>query len=89
MTHGYNRKIVKEDPKVSQSLSVKWIHNSTLTSHMEAYMFTIEEQNIVTKATKKRREPDVTKRGTMDSKCRMCEKQEEALTHILGSCERH
>ena len=87
VTHGYNRKIVKEDSKVNQSLSVKWIHNFTLTSHMEAYMFAIEEQEIVTKATKKRREPDITKRRTMDSKCRMCGKQEETLTHILASCE--
>ena len=87
VTHGYNRKIVKEDPKVNQSLSIKWIHNSTLTSHMEAYMLAIEEQEIVTKATKKRREPDITKRRTMDSKCRMCGKQEETLTHTLGSCE--
>ena len=87
VTHGYNRKIVKEDPKVNHSLSIKWIHNSTLTSHMETYMFAIEEQEIVTKATKKRREPDITKRRTMDSKCRMCGKQEEMLTHILVSCE--
>ena len=87
VTHGYNRKIVKKDPKVNQRLSIKWIHNSTLRSHMEAYMFAIEEQEIVTKATKKRREPDITKRRTMDSKCRMCGKQEETLTHILGSCE--
>ena len=87
VTHGYNRKIVKEDSKVNQSLSVKWIHNSTLTSHMEAYMFVTEEQETVTKETKKRREPDITKRRTMDSKCRMCGKQEETLTHILGSCE--
>ena len=87
VTHGYNRKIVKEDPKVNQSLSVKWIHNSTLTSHMEAYMFAIEKQEIVTNATKKRREPDITKRRTTDRKCRVCGKQEETLTHILGSCE--
>ena len=44
VTHGSNRKIVKEDSKVNQSLSVKWIHNSILTSHIEAYMFAIEEQ---------------------------------------------
>ena len=87
VTHGYNTKIVKEDSKVNQSLSVKWIYNSTLTSHMEAYMFAIEEQEIVTKATKKRRELDITNRRTMDNKCRICRKQEETLTHILGSCE--
>ena len=69
--HGYNRKIVKEDSKVNQSLSVKWTHNSTLTSHMEAYMFVIEELETVTKATKKRREPDITKEGqwTANAEC--------------------
>ena len=77
VAHGYNRKIVKEDPKVNQSLSVKWVHNSTLMSHMEAYMFAIEEQEIVTEVTKKRREPDITKRRIMGSKCRMCRNQEE------------
>ena len=50
-------------------------------------MFAIEEQEIVTKATKKRREPEITKRRTMDSKCRMCGKHKDMLTHILGSCE--
>ena len=54
---------------------------------MEAYIFAIEEQEIVTKAKKKKREPAITKRRAMDSKCRMCGKQEETLTHILGSCE--
>ena len=54
---------------------------------MEGYLLAVDEQEIVTKATAKRRERDPTIRRQMDSKCRLCRKGEETLNHILASCE--
>ena len=54
---------------------------------MEGYLLAIDEQEIVTKATAKHREKDLTIRIQMDSKCRLCRKGEETLNHILASCE--
>ena len=54
---------------------------------MEGYLLAIDEQEIVMKATAKRRERDPTIWRQMDSKCRLCRKGEETLNHILASCE--
>ena len=55
---------------------------------MEGYILAIDEQEIITKDTLKRREKDEVKKRVMDSKCRLCKKGEETLSHILGSSEK-
>ena len=87
VTHRYNQKSIRENSDVDQSLSVAWLRKSNLSSHMEGYLLAVDEQEIVTKATAKRRERDPTIRRQMDSKCRLCRKGEETLNHILASCE--
>ena len=61
VTHGYNQKSIRENPDIDQSLSVAWFRKSNLSSHMEGYLSAtyniyVDEQEIVTKATAKRRE---------------------------------
>ena len=63
VTHGYNQKSIRENPDVDQLLSVAWLRKSNLTSHMEGYLSEVDEQEIVTKATAKRRGKDPTKNG--------------------------
>ena len=87
VTHGYNQKSIGENPDVDQSLSVAWLRKSNQSSHMEGYLLAVDEQEIVTKATAKRRERDPTIQRQMDCKCRLCRKGEETLNHILAFCE--
>ena len=42
----------------------------------------MQEQEIATKATQKRREKD----PTINAKCRLCDSQDETVLHALGSC---
>ena len=42
----------------------------------------MQEQEIATKATNKRRNKD----QTINSKCRLCETQEKTVLHVLGAC---
>ena len=53
-----------------------------MSSHVEGYINAMQEQEIATKATKKRRNKD----QSMNSKCRLCETQEETVLHVLGAC---
>ena len=87
VTHGYSKRVVSENTDLDYSLSNAWLKKSSLSSHMEGYILAIEEQEIVTKATAKRREKDPANRSIMDSKCRLCGKSDETINHILASCE--
>ena len=87
VTHGYNQKSIRENPDLDQLQSVAWLRKLNLSSHMKGYLLAMNEQEIVTKTTAKRRGKDPTKRRQMDSRCRPCRKGEETLHHILASCE--
>ena len=86
VTHGYNQTSIRENPDIDQTLSKAWLKKSNLTSHIEGYLFAIDEQEVATKETIKRREKDAAKRRQIDSKCRLCRKNEETLKHILAAC---
>ena len=64
---------------MDQKASKQWLH-SGMSSHVERNINAMQEQEITMKATKKRRMKD----QTMNSKCRLCEMQEETVLHVLG-----
>ena len=56
--------------------------NTGLSSHLEGYAAALQEQEIATRATIKRR----TKDQTVPTKCRLCKNQNEDIFHVIGSC---
>ena len=61
----------------------KWL-NLRLTAHVEGYVKAIQEQELNTKETQRRREKDIQKKWTMDTRCRVCDQKDEY--HLVCSC---
>lgn len=82
--HGYFEREKVEN--IDKKLSWAWLESGTLTSDVESYLTTIQEQEIYTKDRRKRNEKDTKKKNMLDDKCRMCKKDNETIQHILGCC---
>ena len=85
--HGYFPKTLaklKSDIDINQTW--KWLQSSTLTSQVEGYIITLQDQEINTREARKRHEKDLNKKNLINSKCRLCKNSEENLQHILGVC---
>ena len=76
--HGYIFRNVEADQEIDTQASYNWL-NTGLSSHVEGSATALQEQEILTKATIKRR----TKESNIESKCRLCRDQEE--TTCLGA----
>ena len=46
----------------------------------------MQEQELNTKETQKRREKDIQKKQAMNVKCRVCGEKSESVYHLVGSC---
>ena len=57
-----------------------------LSSHIEGFMGAVQEQELDTKETRKRREKNQQRKKEMDTKCRICQQQEESVYHLICSC---
>ena len=55
---------------------------------MEGYICAIQEQELKTKETLKRRETDPAKKSQMSGTCRVCHKNEENIFYQVCSCPR-
>ena len=60
--------------------------NLRFTSHIEGYVSAIQEQEIETKETRKRRVKNPEIKRNMNTKCRTCNKFDEAVFHLICSC---
>ena len=56
--------------------------NTGISSHLEGYATALQEQEIGTRVTIKRRVKD----QKLPTKCRLCKKQNEDVFHVVGSC---
>ena len=63
----------------------KWL-NLRLTAHVEGYVKAIQEQELNTKETQRRREKDIQKKRTRDTRCRVCDQKGESVYHLVCSC---
>ena len=65
VTHGYLQKTLSEDETIDMKKTNKWL-NLHLPAHTEGYITAIQEQELDTKETRKRREkhPEKKKRWT-------------------------
>ena len=79
--HGYIFRKVEADQEIDTQTSHNWL-STGLSSHVEGYATTLQEQEIPTKAMIKRQ----TKELNIESKYRLCKDQEETVFHVLGSC---
>ena len=83
--HGYLQKTLSEDETIDMKKTNKWL-NLHLPAHTEGYITAIQEQELDTKETRKRREKHPEKKKSMDILCRVCKKAEESVYHLVCAC---
>ena len=79
--HGYLPTKIEKDEEIDDKATAEWM-NKGLFSHVEDYTAALQEQEIATRATIKRRMKD----GNLPIKCRFCEDKDETVFHVLCSC---
>ena len=84
-THGYLQRQTREDDCIDQKATQKWL-KLRLTSHVEGFVMAVQEEEIDTKETRKRREKNPKKKRSMDTRCRACHRQEKSTFHLVRSC---
>ena len=85
--HGYFLKTLNRiESDIDKTKTWKWLQSNTLTSEVESYIVSLQDQEVNTREARKRHERDITKKQSMNSKCRLCLNAEENLQHILGVC---
>ena len=85
VTHGYMPKKLEEMDEIDMKETNSWLQ-LRLTSHLEGYINAIQEQELNTKETRKRREKDQEKRKQMDTTCRVCGEKGESVYHLRCNC---
>ena len=81
LLHGYLPTKIEKDEEIDDKATAEW-KNTGLSSHVEGYTAALQEQEIATRATIKRR----TKDGNLPIKCRLCEDKDATVFHVLCSC---
>ena len=85
--HGYFEKSRSEKlDNIDYKLSWAWMQSNSLSSQVEGYIITLQDQEIYTKTARKRHEKDPAKKQEIDTRCRMCKQDDETLQHILDCC---
>ena len=79
--HSYIFKKIEEDNEIDKEASHQWLH-SGISLHVKGYINAMQEQGIATKATRKRREKDLT----INARCHLCDSLDETVLHALRSC---
>ena len=82
--HGFVRRKQIEVNDRNEELSVNWLKLPNMSSHVEGYVFAIQEQEINTRALQKSREHKEDE--TFNNRCRYCKSAKEDLFHLLCSC---
>ena len=77
-THGYLQKTLEQDETIDMKKTNRWL-NLRLTAHVEDYVKAIQEQELNTKETQRRREKDIQKKQTMDTRCKVCDQKGESV----------
>ena len=72
--HGYLQKTLSEDETIDMKKTNKWL-NLHLPAHTEGYITAIQEQELDTKETRKRREKHREKKKSMENYAEYARKQ--------------
>ncbi|CAH2093004.1 unnamed protein product [Euphydryas editha] len=81
--HNQFYKLVLEKNNIDKDLSFRWLKKQLVSPILEATVFAIQDQSIITKQF----ERDITKKST-DGKCRICAEKDETIQHIVSGCEK-
>ena len=80
--HDYLEKTTKNVSKVDKERANKWLFNAPFFSHVEGYLFAIQEEEIHTNDLKSKRD----KKLNVNPKCRLCHAEKERIQHIIAAC---
>ena len=84
--HSYFYKKLSNDPLIDMKISNSRPVDKKTTSHFEAYINTIHDQEIPTKFLINKREKDNNQEITCNNKCRLCKNNVEDVNHIISGC---
>ena len=85
VTHDYLQKRLEKDETIDMKTTNSWL-SLKLSSHIEGFMAAVQEQELDMKETRKRREKNQQREKEMDTKCGICQQQEESVHHLICSC---
>ena len=85
VTHGYLQRRIEADQNIDREKTNQWL-NLRFTSHIEGYVSAIQEQEIETKETRKRKEKNPESNRDLITKCRECNKFGESVFHLICPC---
>ena len=85
VTHVYLQSQIEKDDTIDQKATNNWLQQR-FSAHVEGYIMSIQEQELDTKETRKRREKNQEKKNRMDIRCRMCNENDETVYHLICSC---
>ena len=77
---------IKKNEQINLKETYGWLQSENFSLHVEGYLFSLQEQEINTRAAQKRWERNLDKRHNIDCRCRMCKQKDEDLFHITSSC---
>ena len=86
VTHGYLQCQIKKNEQINLKETYGWLKSENFSSHVEGYLFSLQEQEINTRAAQKCWERNLDKRRNSDGRCRLCKQKDEDLFHIISSC---
>ena len=80
--HGHLQRSRKNVPNIDQNSTEIWLKKASLSSHIEGYIFAIQEEEINTNLLAAKREGE----SNRNANCRLCKKEKESIQHLIASC---
>ena len=84
--HGYYKRKINNNAQIEKHLSNSWKKDKFVTSQLENYHSTIQDQELRTKYLKNKRARDSAKTTDCNNKCRLCITNVENINHIIAGC---
>ena len=84
--HGYYERKIVNDTQIDKQLSNLWKKDKFVTSQLENYHSTIQDQELLTKYLKNKRARDSGKTPNCNNKCRLRTTNVEDINHVIAAC---
>ena len=80
--HGHLQRSRKNVPNIDQNSTEIWLKKAPLSSHIEGYIFAIQEEVINTNLLAAKRDGE----SNRNTNCRLCKKEKESIQHLIAFC---
>ena len=80
--HGHLQRSRKNVPNIDQNSTEIWLKKAPLSSHIEGYIFAIQEEEINTNLLAAKRDGE----SNRNANCTLCKKEKESIQHLIASC---